>query len=138
MSGHCGRLKLALVRSPPRPCQDWGNCKANLFLTLLDESNKELCRRNLYGTYRRKDYEHGPNPPPLMLNSSDEIVSLAKPGTVFQMEYTVGHGGGHTIEVSGWECNLGPKESLMTFLRQSVFSDFRHFMILEIPEVQSA
>ena len=40
---------------PPIP-EDWGNCKANLYLTLKrDEAGetKVLARKNLYGTYRR-------------------------------------------------------------------------------------
>ena len=42
---------------PPHPqMEDWGNCKANLFLTLKrDEAGETqvLVRKNLYGTYRR-------------------------------------------------------------------------------------
>lgn len=41
---------------PPYLPEDWGNCKANLYLTLKrDEAGetKVLARKNLYGTYRR-------------------------------------------------------------------------------------
>ena len=85
--------------------QGWGNCKGNLYLTLL-EGDTVLACRNLYGTYRSNGYQHGPQPPPLTLSDSEDVVRLAKPGCFYRMEYTVGAGGGHVLEVQNWTCAI--------------------------------
>ena len=89
--------------------QDWGNCKANLYLTLKrDEAGetKVLARKNLYGTYRAENYIHGRNPPALTLMDDEPLVSLAEPGSYYQMEYIVGGGGGHFIIARDWVCKI--------------------------------
>eukprot|EP00913_Durusdinium_trenchii_P002997 g2770.t4 len=57
--------------------QDWGNCKGNLFLSLL-KGDLVLVRQNLYGTYRLDGYPHGRHPPPLTFTESDDLVRLAE------------------------------------------------------------
>ena len=89
--------------------QDHGNCKANLFLTLKREEAGEtqvLVRKNLYGTYREAHYKYGPSPPTLTLTDDEPLVFLAEPGSYYQMEYTVGGGGGHSITVVDWVCKI--------------------------------
>lgn len=81
--------------------QEDGNAKSKLFLTLMD-GEKVLVRKNLYGTYRGNGYTYGRHPPAKCFTESDEIVSQAEPGCFYQMEYEVGHGGGHRIIVDDW------------------------------------
>lgn len=85
--------------------QDWGNCKGNLFLSLL-KGDLVLVRQNLYGTYRLDGYPHGRHPPPLTFTESDDLVRLAEVGCRYQIAYTVGSGGGHRIEVKDWTCTI--------------------------------
>ncbi|CAL1171001.1 unnamed protein product [Cladocopium goreaui] len=82
--------------------QDWGNAKSALFLTLKRGDGDVLLRKNLYGTYRGQDYPYGKQPPAITFTESDDMVSLAEPGCFYQMEYRVGHGGGHKITVEDW------------------------------------
>eukprot|EP00438_Fugacium_kawagutii_P019570 Skav218436 [mRNA] locus=scaffold420:299724:300422:- [translate_table: standard] len=89
--------------------QGWGNCKANLYLTLKAPGEGEasvLVRRNLYGTYRHRDYPHGEHPPSIAFEADDDLVAKAEPGCFYQMEYIVGGGGGHKIVVQDWVCKI--------------------------------
>ena len=109
--------------------QEWGNTKSALFLTLKD-ADKVLVRRNLYGTYRSQDYPHGPHPPAISFTESDDIVSQAKPGCFYQMEYRVGDGGGHRIEVKHWFVKIFYVSSSCTEASDVVnfnYDDERHF-----------
>ena len=56
-------------------------------------------RKNIYGTFRSDEYPYGTHPPAISYTESDEIVSRAEPdsGCFYQMEYEVGHGGGHRM-----------------------------------------
>lgn len=89
--------------------QEWGYCKSNLFLTLKAPGEGEslvLARRNLYGTYRNGDYPHGARPPSIAFEADDDLVAKAEPGCFYEMEYTVGGGGGHKIVVQDWVCKI--------------------------------
>ena len=85
------------------------NCNANLFLTLKREETGEtqvLVRKNLYdlyGTHRGANKIHFPA---LTLMEDEPLVSLAEPGSYYQMEYAVGGGGGHFIDVVDWVCKI--------------------------------
>ena len=87
------------------------NCNANLFLTLKREEAGEtqvLVRKNLYGTHRARGVR-GANKihfPALTLMEDEPLVSLAEPGSYYQMEYAVGGGGGHFIDVVDWVCKI--------------------------------
>lgn len=118
--------------------QEWGNTKSALFLTLKDADNV-LVRRNLYGTYRSQGYLHGPHPPAISFTESDDIVSLAKPGCFYQMEYRVGDGGGHRIEVKHWLVEIYYISSSCTEPSDVVIfnrNDERHFGYLQELEVE--
>ena len=51
---------------------------------------------------RAENYIHGRNPPALTLMDDEPLVSLAEPGSYYQMEYIVGGGGGHFIIARDW------------------------------------
>ena len=89
--------------------------KSNLFLT-LKRREKVLVRKNIYGTFRSDEYPYGTHPPAISYTESDEIVSRAEPdsGCFYQMEYEVGHGGGHTIIVEDWAVKISYLSSSCT------------------------
>eukprot|EP00435_Cladocopium_sp_Y103_P055410 s1303_g18.t1 len=97
---------------------DWGNAKSALFLTLkraaADGDGDVLLRKNLYGTYRGQDYPYSEHPPAITFTETDEMVSLAEPGCFYQMEYRVGHGGGHKIKVEDWVVKISYVSSSCT------------------------
>jgi len=102
--------------------QGIGYAKSKVFLTLM--CGKEVrVRQNIWGTYRGKDYKHGKHPPAISYTDRDDIVSQAKPGCFYQMEYEVGHGGGHTIIVEDWVVKISYLSSSCT--EPSDVVDFR-------------
>jgi len=87
--------------------QDWGNQKANLGLALYDTDGELVTRCNLFGTYRSDGYTYGDNPSRVLL-MNDEIVSMARPGFKYALEYTVGGSGGHYLKVTALYCKIFP------------------------------
>ena len=51
---------------------------------------------------REANYLHGSDPPALTFMDDEPLVSLAEPGSYYQMEYIVGGGGGHSITAVDW------------------------------------
>lgn len=85
--------------------QGWGNYKGNLGLALYDTNEVLVARCNLFGTYRSPSYSHGDHPN-RMLQSDEDVVSKAKPGFTYKLEYTVGGGGGHSLRAHDWKCKM--------------------------------
>ena len=85
---------------------------------LLDvfPSRKDNCRA--------ENYIHGRSPPSLALMDDEPLVSLAEPGSYYQMEYIVGGGGGHSITAKDWA-----RDPWGTFLGAN---DWRRFWEVEI------
>ena len=101
--------------------QGWGNTKSQLFLTLF-EGEEVLVRHGLWGVHRQDLQDE--SPPKLILEHED-LVTKAQPGTVLRMEYSVGGGGGHRIEVVDWICALPePLDGLTESLRQDSLCEF--------------
>eukprot|EP00588_Corethron_pennatum_P016739 CAMPEP_0194303360 /NCGR_PEP_ID=MMETSP0171-20130528/1231_1 /TAXON_ID=218684 /ORGANISM="Corethron pennatum, Strain L29A3" /LENGTH=746 /DNA_ID=CAMNT_0039054221 /DNA_START=71 /DNA_END=2312 /DNA_ORIENTATION=- len=87
--------------------QNWGNIKGMLGLALYDSDGVLVTRCNLFGTYRDTNYDYGDHPA-RVLNMQDEVVSMARPGFTYALEYRVGGGGGHSLHVTQWYCKIFP------------------------------
>lgn len=90
--------------------QGWGNQKANLGLALYDTEGVLVARCNIFGTYRTPGCTY-PDTSSRALDETEEVVALARPGFTYSLEYTVGGGGGHSIEVVPFFCFIYPKAS---------------------------
>lgn len=105
-----GGISHVLVTATNFRDQGWGNTKAKLGLALYDSTDDTMMTRcDVYGTYRSPDYKFGECAYRL-LEEDEDIVSKAKPGCYFKLEYIVGGGGGHTLNVDSWECKIFHKE----------------------------
>jgi len=87
--------------------QNWGNKKGKIGLALYDADGKLVTRCDLFGTYRSDGYTYGDKPSRVLL-MKDEIVSMARPGFKYALEYTVGGGGGHILAVNALYCKIFP------------------------------
>ena len=93
--------------------QEHGYAKSKVFLTLMCGAEVRV-RQNIWGTDRGRDYKHGQHPPAISYTDRDDIVSQAKSGCFYQMEYEVGHGVGHTIIVEDWAVKISYLSSSCT------------------------
>jgi hypothetical protein len=104
-----GEVSHIVVTSRDFRDQGWGNAKANLGLALYDSNGVFVARCNLYGTYRSVNYRYGEHAHRL-LKKDEKVVSRTKPGYYYKLEYTVGAGGGHTLDVASWDCKMFHKK----------------------------
>eukprot|EP00927_Polykrikos_kofoidii_P036691 TRINITY_DN30979_c0_g1_i1.p1 TRINITY_DN30979_c0_g1~~TRINITY_DN30979_c0_g1_i1.p1 ORF type:complete len:372 (+),score=46.66 TRINITY_DN30979_c0_g1_i1:75-1190(+) len=83
--------------------QGWGNAKSRLAIALCDAGESVVARCDLFGVVRSSSYKHGRSPS-RTIGSDELVVALAEPGFHYRLEYFVGGGGGHKLEVAGWRC----------------------------------
>lgn len=92
--------------------QGWGNKQARLFIYLHDPADHDcvVAQLNLFGCLRTDEYDMNmhQHSPSRTVGPEEEVVSLAKPGMVYKLKYEMGGGGGHTIRVQNWKCNIFP------------------------------
>jgi len=100
-----GEVAAVMVHAGTFEDQGWGNEKGNLGLALYDNEGGLVTRCNLFGTYRASGYSYG-NHPARILHAEDDIVSKARPGFQYALEFTVGGGGGHRLNVKAWYCKI--------------------------------
>ena len=72
-----------------------------------------IARCNIYGTVRTPQFlsQHVANTAtnrchPRHLGPEEPVVALAQAGDVYKLQYTVGGGGGHSINISNWTCDV--------------------------------
>ena len=72
-----------------------------------------IARCNIYGTVRTPQFlsQHVANAAtnrchPRHLGPEEPVVALAQAGDVYKLQYTVGGGGGHSINISNWTCDV--------------------------------
>eukprot|EP00931_Biecheleriopsis_adriatica_P123141 TRINITY_DN9819_c0_g1_i1.p1 TRINITY_DN9819_c0_g1~~TRINITY_DN9819_c0_g1_i1.p1 ORF type:complete len:591 (-),score=98.70 TRINITY_DN9819_c0_g1_i1:195-1916(-) len=102
-------VELIIVTAGSFRDQNWGNRKANLGLALYDAEGAFVSRCNLFGTYRTPECTYGRAPSRTL--QTEEVVVSARPGFKYSLEYTVGGGGGHSIEVEDFRCMVYPHAS---------------------------
>jgi len=88
--------------------QDWGNTKGKVGLALYDTNEVLLARCNLFGTCRselfRNTYEDRAYR--TLYCEDDDVISKARPGFTYKLEFIVGGGGGHKLHLSKWACRI--------------------------------
>ena len=72
-----------------------------------------IARCNIYGTVRTPQFlsQHVANAAtnrchPRHLGPEEPVVALGQEGDVYKLQYTVGGGGGHSINISNWTCDV--------------------------------
>jgi hypothetical protein len=88
--------------------QELGDAKAKLRLALYDARGRLAADCDLFGTYRAPGYAYTGSPS-RMLNANEAVVTKAKRGFVYALEYCVGSGDGHTLRVRDWRCRIFPE-----------------------------
>ena len=99
--------------------QGWGNAKGKLRVALL-RNGEVVALHDLWGIVGRDIHQ---TQPPLLTLMTEDVVGLAQPGDVLRMEYRVGHGGGHCLEVINWTC-----PSTLSAMRVSIA--LKHLFVL--------
>jgi len=90
--------------------QGWGGCQARLFLYLHDSADTEVARMKLFGPLRTAEYDEAKHKrsPSCFIGQEEPVVALAKPGMMYKLRYQCGGGGGHSITVKNWRCQIFP------------------------------
>lgn len=107
LEGNVSRVMVTVNRLKDQEC---GNAKGKLGLALYDANETLVARCDLFGTYRSESYSYGSSPYRTLKCGEDDVVSKARPGFTYKLEYVVGGGGGHKIEVEKWTCRIFFKE----------------------------
>eukprot|EP00980_Cylindrotheca_fusiformis_P026577 scaffold16490_cov113-Cylindrotheca_fusiformis.AAC.5 len=81
-----------------------GNAKGNLGLALYDLNDGLLARCNLYGSVSFGEHAYR------LLDEDEDVVSKAKAGCYFTLEYSAGACGGRSLKVASWDCKIFHKE----------------------------
>jgi len=102
--------------------QNWGGRVARLLLYLHDSANTEVASMDLFGRLRTTEYDeakHG-RAPSCSIGQEQPVVALAKPGMMYKLRYQCGGGGGHSITVKNWRCQIFSKRGCTDEVTASV------------------
>ncbi|CAJ1955559.1 unnamed protein product [Cylindrotheca closterium] len=107
-----GKVSHVVVAANNFRDQGWGNRKGVLALGLYSPNDELIVRCNLFGTYRTEAYssKFPRSVAYRLLESDQEVVSKCTPGCYYKLEFIVGGGGGHSLELDSFICKIFYKE----------------------------
>jgi hypothetical protein len=78
------------------------NKKTNLGIALYDETGQFVARCNIFGNRTKSKGNFR------LITDEEKIVSKAKPGYFYQLQYAVNTGSQDSLQVKGWICKIFP------------------------------